>query len=375
MIEEELESISAIDYSSRVDKAEEDVALVGYVFNDPQCRHFYPIYIKNPKFGETCTEPCIAMAKYIKYTVNYTYVKGTMGIGHAVCTNPVTVGRRARFYTRMTEANWRELQRGNKHKFAVNEVLSQLGDCRLTGEVNRYHNYQETLSSLENILRDQQQAVNNTTKEVLEVERACWGSKQRLEMANAHQEIRDRFHSTFGRPPLCSPHCTAIHSPEQTPLTPQTRGPVEMPTLAEGEHHRCCYWCQSTKHMVSQCPRKKVSKKKPAKRTLVQRMKPQEDLMVIGTLRANTEQMELYKRVALLDRTEWTLGVCHTCGRMDPKHNNLECPLYKQCPRCRGTGAFGYVKAHTCYPTTTNPADLNLEYNDCDYDLYWNQYD
>ena len=35
-------------------------------------------------------------------------------------------------------------------------------------------------------------------KEVLEVERACRESKQRLEMANAHREIRDRFHSTFG---------------------------------------------------------------------------------------------------------------------------------------------------------------------------------
>ena len=148
-----------------------------------------------------------------------------------------------------------------------------------------------------------------------------------------------------------------------------------MPTLAEGERRRRCYQCQSTEHVVSQCPRKKVTKKKPAKRTLVQRMEPQEDLTVIGTLRANVEQMELYKRVALLDRTEWIPEVCHTCGRVDPKHNNLECPLYEQCPHCRGTGAYGYVKTHTCYPITTDPANPNLEYNDCDYDLYWDQYD
>ena len=194
-------------------------------------------------------------------------------------------------------------------------------------------------------------------------------------MANAHKEIRDRFHSTFGRPPLRSPLRTTIGSPEHTPFTPRTRGPVEMPSLMEGERHRRCYRCQSTEHMVSQCPRKKVSKKKPAKRTLVQRMEPQEDLTVIGTLRANVEQMELYERVALLDRTEWTPEVCHICGRNDPKHNNLECPCYEQCPRCQGTGAYGYVKAHACYPTTTDPANPNLEYNDCDYDLYWNQYD
>ena len=294
MIKEESESVSAIDYNSRVEDEEEDVAPAGYIFNDPQCGHFYPVYIENPKYGETRTEPRIAMAKYVKYATDYTYVKGTMGIGREVRTVPVTMGRRARFYTRMTEANWRELQGGNEHEFAVNEVLSQLGDRRLTGEVNRYRNYQETLNSLENILRDQQRAVNNTMKEVLEVERVCRESKQRLEMANAHKEIRDRFHSTFGRPPLHSPHRTAIHSPERTPLTPRTRGPVEMPTLAEGERRRRCYRCQSTKHMVLQCPRKKVLKKKPAKRTLVQRMEPQEDLTVIGTLRANVEQMELY---------------------------------------------------------------------------------
>ena len=54
------------------------------------------------------------------------------------------------------------------------------------------------LNTLEWVLCDQQQAVNNTMKEVLEVEQACWESKIRLEMANTHKEIRDRFHSTFG---------------------------------------------------------------------------------------------------------------------------------------------------------------------------------
>ena len=128
MIKEESKSVSTIDYNSRVEDKEEDVAPAGYIFNDPQCGHFYPVYIENPKYGETRTEPRIAMAKYVKYATDYTYVKGTMRIGHEVLTVLVTVGRRARFYARMTEANWRELQRGNEHEFAVNEVLSQLGD-------------------------------------------------------------------------------------------------------------------------------------------------------------------------------------------------------------------------------------------------------
>ena len=105
MIEEESESVSAIDYSTRVKEAKEDVVPVGYVFNDPQSGHFYPVYIENPKFGETRMEPRITMTKYVKYAVNYTYVKGTMRIGHEVRTVPVTVGRRAHFYARMTEEN------------------------------------------------------------------------------------------------------------------------------------------------------------------------------------------------------------------------------------------------------------------------------
>src|ERR1700761_8140169 len=149
LIEEDSESISAIDYSSRVEDETEDVAPAGYVFNDPQCGHFYPIYVANPKFGETRTEPHIAMAKYVKYATDYTYIRGMMGIGHEVHTIPVTVRRRACFYACMTEENWRELQRDNEHEFAVNKVLSQLGDHQLTGEVNRYHTYQEMLNLLE----------------------------------------------------------------------------------------------------------------------------------------------------------------------------------------------------------------------------------
>ena len=144
-----------------------------------------------------------------------------------------------------------------------------------------------------------------------------------------------------------------------------------MPSLADTERRRRCYRCKSTDHKVSQCPKKKRSDKKPARRTLVERMEPQEDLTVIGTLRANTEQMGLYERVALLDRMEWAPEVCSTCGKQDPKHSNLECPKYEQCQRCRGTRAYGYVKHHTCYPKTPDLESYNTEYNDCDFDLYW----
>ena len=123
----------------------------------------------------------------------------------------------------------------------------------------------------------------------------------------------------------------------------------------EGERRRRCYRCQSTEHVVSQCLRKKVSKKKPAKKTLVQRMEPQEDFTVIGTLRANVEQMELYERVALLDRMEWTPEVCHTCGKNNPKHNNLECPVMSNALAARVPEPMGTSRP---MPVTPPPPTL-----------------
>ena len=77
------------------------------------------------------------------------------------------------------------------------------------------------------------------------------------------------------------------------------------------------------------------------------------------------------EHISLLDRTKWTPEVCGICGKREPKHSTLECPLYERCNHCRGTGLYGYRNTHTCYaPKEGYMIDTN--YNDCDYDLYWN---
>ena len=154
IVEEDGESV--INYGSHVEDKEEDVAPAGYIYNDPGSRHFYPVYVKNPKYRETRIEPKIALAGFIKYATDYTYVSRTMGIGHEICTIPIVVGRQARFYKRINAEQWRQLKRGNEHEFAVNEVLTQLGDLCLTGEVNRYRNYSESHCTLESTLREAQ---------------------------------------------------------------------------------------------------------------------------------------------------------------------------------------------------------------------------
>ena len=221
IVEEDGESISAINYQSKIEEEEEDVAPAGYIYNDPRSCHFYPVYVKNLKFGETRIEPKIVLASFIKYATDYTYVSGTMGIGHKIHTIPVVVGRRAHFYEKVMAEQWRQLQRGNEHKFAVNKVLTQLGDLRLTGEVNQYRNYTESHHSLENTLREAQHRVNSIMKEAITVEQELEASKDRLELANTYREIKDRFHSTFGRAPLQQPTPTTSSqsSREQMPLT------------------------------------------------------------------------------------------------------------------------------------------------------------
>ena len=91
------------NYTTCIKEEIDEVALAGYIFNDPQGLHFYPIYINNPHFGETRVEPRISITTYIKYVTDYMYISGTMGIGHEICTIPVMVGWHARQYTHMTE--------------------------------------------------------------------------------------------------------------------------------------------------------------------------------------------------------------------------------------------------------------------------------
>src|ERR1700761_4359402 len=75
--------------------------------------------------------------------------------------------------------------------------------------------------------------------------------------------------------------------------------------------------------------------------------------------------------ISLLDRSKWTHNVCSLCGKLEPKHSTLDCPLYEQCSRCKGTGVFSYRDSHTCYVLKYKHHPME-DINDCDYNLYWN---
>jgi hypothetical protein len=126
---------STIDYNHITEQNFSINAPDGFVPNDPKGCYFYPIYVKNPKFGKWDNEPCLMLTPYIQYSTNYTYVTGSAGRNKELRTVPVFVGHRVHFYQKMAQAKWDDLKRGSHQEFAVNEVLMIAGDPRMTGEI------------------------------------------------------------------------------------------------------------------------------------------------------------------------------------------------------------------------------------------------
>jgi hypothetical protein len=199
----------------------------------------------------------MVIATYIKYSLDYTSVTGSMGQGQEERTLPVQVGRRAQYYAAMTTAMWRDLERGSSKEFAVNNCLADIGDAHIIGKVNHFRGYAKLRQTLNGYLVDTQKEVTKVTKELLRVEEQLDQSRNQLEKANIYQELQDRFSVLYPRP--TPPRHTPVHithittSPECTPLVPHTRGPVEMPQLARGSRCRKCYQCGSYNHLVSKC--------------------------------------------------------------------------------------------------------------------------
>jgi hypothetical protein len=377
------EEESAVNYDRAEEQLTELTAPVGYIPNTPHSKHFYPIYVTTKKYREEGTGPRIVIAPFIKYNPDYTYVFGTEGEGCEIRNIPVQVGRRAQHYKRMTRAKWQDLRRGDIREFAINEALEDLGDIRLKGELNRFRGLADQKEIVANLLKDALSRVNEITREAVVIDQELEKCMRRLEMSNAHRELEDRFQRSFPFP------TRPRHSPERTPIAPRRGGPTEMPILHEQEKRQLkCYRCKKEDHVVSQCPMKSTQKtcKKCGKarhRTRkCPRKTPEVEVTVStvesGEIRSDQDpnKMTLLERVALLDRQEWYPDSCRRCGVIDPKHNDLECPLYEHCSRCGGNGAYGYVNQHVCYARKDDDkVNLGWSDNDADYDLYWNNGD
>ena len=120
------DDISSIDYQSVVE--DPDAPPAGFIHNELEGRHFYPIHVPNPKYGKWDCEGRTKVAKYIQYNADYTYVTGTEGRGHSQHTIPVYISRHSHHYTPMTATKWREFWRGAPQEFLINEAIADMAD-------------------------------------------------------------------------------------------------------------------------------------------------------------------------------------------------------------------------------------------------------
>ena len=244
----EEDTISSINYQSVVE--DPDSAPQGFILNELDGRHFYPVHVPNPCYGKWDQEPRSTLAKYIQYNADYTYVTGTAGRGYSQHTIPVYIGRQTRFYTNMTPAKWWEFQCGALQEFLINEVIADMADPRIVGEVNRLRGKMELHTTLDKLCRDAQHRLDEISKEYLIVEQDLVTTKYHIKHANLYSLIQDQLKRSFPTP--------VQPSPEPTPLAPRTRGPAEMPILMDGHPRQVrCFHCRKRGHKAHECKSKK----------------------------------------------------------------------------------------------------------------------
>ena len=244
----EEDAISSIDYQSVVE--DPDSAPAGFIHNELDSHHFYPVHIPNPMYGKWDEERRTKVAKYIQYNADYTYVTGTEGRGYSQHTIPIYISRQTRYYTPMTAARWKEFRRGAPQEFLINEAIADMADPRVVGEVNRLQGKMELRDTLDKLRRDAQHHLDKIMKEYTITEQDLTSTMIRIERANLHSLIQDQLKRSFPAP--------AHMSPEPSPLIPRIHGLVEMPILMDG--HPCqvkCFCCRKRGHKAQECPRKK----------------------------------------------------------------------------------------------------------------------
>ena len=349
-------ALSAIDFNRVAEKADDgDDAPVGFIINDPESRHYYPVYVPNPQYGKWDEEEPMVVAKYIRYHPEYLFVTGCNGKAYLERTIPVYIGRKSNHHRHMNPTMWKELRRNSPQEFVINEAVADLGDPRVVAELNRYQGKAELQETLGDILKDARKRVMEVKKEYLVVQRNLVDSMNRIERAGLYDTLHMQMQRMFN--PSIIPD--QQYSPELTPLEPQHGGLVEMPVLmGEGRRQIQCFNCKKHGHVRKDCTKPKRRGCKTCgdqghrKGTCPYRKQGKVEVFVTREVMREIEdpgnQMSLLERIALLDRPNWTPPQCPKCSRTDPGHTELECPEYEYCGWCRTSGSYGFIARHKC---------------------------
>ena len=227
-------TLSSIDFNRVADKDESgDNTPVGFIINDPESRHYYPVYIPNPQYGKWDEEEPMVVARYIQYSTDYLHVTGCNGKAYPEKTIPVFIGQKSNSWRCMNPTMWVVLQRGSPQQFIINKAIADLGDPWVVAEVNRYRGKKDLHMTLGDMQKEARKHLTDIEKEYLIVQRDMADSMNRIERAGLYDTLQCQLHRLFD--PLVIPNCH--YSPEPVPLAPRTRGPAEMPVLMEGNLH------------------------------------------------------------------------------------------------------------------------------------------
>jgi hypothetical protein len=370
------DTLSSVNYDREAEQGNPDDPPAGFIVNDPDSRHYYPVYVPNPMYRNWDEQDRTKVARYIQYQTDYTYVTGTDGQGYSRRTIPVYIGRQTNRYAPMTSSKWREFARGALQEFIINEAVAEMGDPRIIGEVNRYRGKRELKDTLDKLLHDARQRVNEISKEAMAVENELIDSMARIERANLHTLVHCQLRLAFPLPTPIHPTRPTRVSPELTPLAPHTGGPAEMPVLMDGNPRQVrCYRCKLRGHKVQACPKKKVKECRLCgdtthkKATCQYRRPPKVEVLVdeeVWVDVGDRGELSLLDRINLLDHPSWTPQVCSKCGQQNPGHVEVECTQYEYCHWCRTSGSYGFRQRHACITWNEDEGaeDDNREHDD-----------
>ena len=79
---------------------------------------------------------------------------GTLGEGQEVRSLAVQLGKQVQFPRHIKPEEWKHLEAENEREFAINAVLTEINDPRLTREITRYHGYARLTTMLEGFLKE-----------------------------------------------------------------------------------------------------------------------------------------------------------------------------------------------------------------------------
>ena len=207
---------STIDFNRVAETADDgDNTPVSYIVNDPESRHYHPIYVPNPRYGKWDEEVPMVVAKYIWYSPNYLFVTGCNGKAYPERTIPVYIRRKSNHHRQMNPTMWKEFRRNSPQEFMINEVVADLVDPRVVAELNRYRGKAELQETLGDILKEARQRVSEVEKEYLIVQRELVDSMNRIERAGLYDTLQMQIRRMFS-----APTSRQQYSPELVPLKP-----------------------------------------------------------------------------------------------------------------------------------------------------------